>query len=144
WYPYSGDRESMAVVKGMLDYQLANGTTPADWNWPKVPFATNCKNDPKYGGCVQDTPAGFFGGIETDKLGELGIGYVLFYELTGEQRYLEAGMRCADALAKHVRPGDAEHTPWAFRVDAQSGEVLNGEEYGGTIISPVLLFDEQI
>ena len=142
WYPYSGDKESIAVVRNMLDYQLTHGTTPADWNWPGVPFATNCKNEPKYGGCVQDTPKDFYGGIETDKLGELGIGYVLFYELTGERKYLDAGVACAEALAAHIRAGDESHTPWPFRVNARNGEVLNGEEYGGMIVAPVRLFSE--
>jgi len=144
WYPYSGDRESIDVVRSMLDYQLAHGTTPADWAWARVPFATNCKNEPEYGGCVQDTPAGFRSGIETDKLGELGIGYVLFYELTGDRKYLEAAIWSADALAKHIRPGDADHTPWPFRVNAKTGEILNGEEYGGMIVAPVRLFSELI
>jgi len=142
WYPYSADKDSIAVVRSMLDYQLEHGTTPADWNWPKVPFATNCKNDPKYGGCVQDTPQGFFGGIETDKLGELGIGYALFYELSGDKKYLDAAVACGDALASHVRPGDEDHTPWPFRVNARDGAVLNNEEYGGMIVAPVRLFSE--
>ena len=42
WYPYSGDKEAVQVVRSMLDYQLVHGTTPADWDWPNVPFATNC------------------------------------------------------------------------------------------------------
>ena len=144
WYPYSGDKESIAVVKSMLDYQLAHGTTPADWDWARVPFATNCKNDPEYGGCLRSAPLRFSGGIETDKLGELGIGYVLFYELTGDSKYLNAGIWCADALAKHVQAGDAERTPWPFRVDAKTGEVLNDENYGGMIVAPVRLFAELI
>lgn len=144
WYPYSGDREAIAMVRSMLDYQLAHGTTPADWDWPRVPFPTNCKNDPEYGHCLQDQPAEFYGGIETDKLGELGIGYVLFYELTGDRKYLDAGIACADALAGHIRPGDEDHTPWPFRVNAKNGEVLNGEEYGGMIVAPVRLFAELI
>ncbi len=144
WYPYSGDEQSKAVVRQMLDYQLAHGTTPADWNWPDVPFATSCGNQPDYGRCIQDMPHEFYGGIETDKIGELGIGYVLFYEMTGDQKYLEAGIHCADALAQHVRAGDADHTPWPFRVDARTGEVLDGEEYGGAITSPLRLFDELI
>src|SRR5579863_341226 len=144
WYPYSGDREAIDMVRSMLDYQLAHGTTPADWDWARVPFATNCKNEPEYGGCLQDTPAGFRSGIETDKLGELGIGYVLFYELTGDHKYLDAAIWSADALAKHVRLGDSDHTPWAFRVDAKTGDVLNGEEYGGMIVAPVRLFSELV
>jgi len=144
WYPYSGDEQAKEVVRRMLDYELAHGTTPADWNWPNVPFATSCGNQTEYGRCIQDMPHEFYGGIETDKVGELGIGYVLFYEMTGEQKYLEAGIHCADALAKHVRPGDADHTPWPFRVDARTGAVLDWEEYGGATVSPLRLFDELI
>ena len=142
WYPYSGDGEAIEVVRSMLDYQIAHGTTPSVWNWPNVPYATSCDDDREYGRCIRGMPNEFSGGIETDKLGELGIGYVLFYELTGDRKYLEAGMHCADALAKHIRPGDAEHTPWPFRVVAKSGEVINGEDYGGMIVAPVRLFDE--
>lgn len=144
WYPYSGDGEAVEVVRSMLDYQLAHGTTPSDWNWQSVPFATSCDDDREYGRCIRGMPNQFSGGIETDKLGELGIGYALFYEMTGDRKYLEAAIHCADALAKHVRPGDAEHTPWPFRVDAKSGEVINGEEYGGMIVATVRLFDELI
>jgi hypothetical protein len=93
-----------------------------------------------YGKCIRDEAKDFYGGIETDKLGELGIGYVLFYEMTGEKKYLTAGIDCADALAKHVRAGDETHTPWVFRVYAKNGEVLSGEEYGGMIVAPVRLF----
>jgi hypothetical protein len=144
WYPYSGDREAIDVVRTMLDYQLAHGTTPADWDWASVPYATSCGNAPEYGGCLQGMPFEFRGGIETDKIGELGIGYVLFYEITGDKKYLEAGIRCADALAKHIQPGDTEHTPWPFRVYAKTGDVLSGEYYGGMIVSPVRLFSELI
>ena len=144
WYPYSGDEEAIPAVREMLDYELAHGTTPGDWEWPGVPFATSCGDDREYGRCVQNMPREFFGGIETDKLGELGNGYVLFYEMTGDRKYLDAAQHCADALAHHVRPGDANHTPWPFRVDAHAGETLDGEEYGGIIASPLRLFDELI
>jgi len=156
WYPYSGDAQAIEVVRSMLDYQLAHGLTPADWDWASVPYATNCKNAPQYGGCIQDMPHSFIGGIETDKLGELGVGYVLFYEMTGERKYLDAGIQCANALAKHVKPGDANHTPWPFRVDAKTGRVLggklnahsmevtDGEDYGGMVVANVRLLDELV
>ena len=144
WYPYAADEESVRVVREMLDYQLAHGTTPPNWEWASVPFATNCDDQPEYGRCLRGVPLEFYGGIETDKVGELGIGYALFYELTGDRKYLNAAVRCADALAKHIRPGDADHTPWPFRVYAKTGEVLNGEEYGGMIVAPVRLFSELV
>jgi len=144
WYPYSGDEEAVEAVRGMLDYQLAHGTTPADWDWPNVPFATSCDDQQEYGRCVQNMPHEFYGGIETDKVGELGVGYAQFYEMKGDRKYLEAALHCAEALARHVRAGDDEHTPWPFRVDAHTGEVLAGEEYGGMVVAPVRLFDELI
>lgn len=144
WYPYSGDKEAIAVVRAMLDHQLSHGTTPPDWDWASVPFATTCDDDPNYGGCLRGAPKGFKSGIETDKVGELGVGYVQFYELTGEKKYLDAAIHCADALAKHIRPGDATHTPWPFRLDAKTGKVINDEQYGGMIVAPVRLFDELI
>ena len=142
WYPYSGDPEAVQVVREMLDHQLAHGTTPSDWDWPGVPFATNCDDQPDYGHCIQDMPQEFYGGIETDKIGELGTGYALFYKLTSDRKYLEAAIRCANALAKHVRPGDAEHTPWPFRVDARTGVTLALEEYGGDVAGSLRLFEE--
>jgi hypothetical protein len=144
WHAYSGDDHAVAVVKQMLDYQLAHGTTPAGWDWPRVPFATACAGDADYGHCLAGMPRSFYGGIETDKVGELGVGYVQFYELTGDRRYLDAGIAAADALARHVRPGDAGHTPWPFRVDARTGRVIKGKQYGGMIVAPVRLFDELI
>ncbi len=144
WYPYSADQEAIRVVREMLDYQLAHGTTPSDWDWAGVPFATSCDDEPEYGRCIQNMPRAFYGGIETDKVGALGYGYVLFYEMTGERKYLDAALRCAQALARHVRAGDAEHTPWPFRVDAKTGATLTLEEYGGEIVDPVRLFDELI
>jgi len=144
WYPYSADEEAVNAVRGMLDHQLGHGTTPSDWEWPGVPFATNCDDEPDYGRCIQDMPHEFYGGIETDKVGELGTGYALFYKLTGDRKYLDAAIRCAEALAKHVRPGDADHTPWPFRVDARTGVTLALEEYGGNIAGPLRLFEELI
>jgi hypothetical protein len=144
WYPYSGDTEAIALVRGMLDHQLAHGTTPADWAWAGVPFATSCGNSADYGGCIQDMPHEFYGGIEPDKVGELGTGYVLFYEMTGERKYLDAGLRCAVALAGHVQAGDASHTPWPYRLDARTGATIAHEDYGGNIAGPLRLFDELI
>ena len=104
WYPYSGDQEAIAVVRSMLDYQLAHGTSPADWSWPKVPFPTNLKNNPEYGRGIRGMPPDFFGGIETDKVGELGIGYVLFYELTGDRKYLEGRARLCRRAGRTYPP----------------------------------------
>lgn len=144
WYPYSGDRRAIATVREMLDYQLAHGTTPAGWAWPRVPFATSCAGERSYGRCLAGMPRGFYGGTEPDKVGLLGLGYLLFYELTGSRRYLTAAVRAGDALARHVRTGDDARTPWPFRVDARTGRVLDGAQFGGLVVGPVRLLDELI
>jgi hypothetical protein len=144
WFPYSGDRRAIATVRAMLDYQLAHGTTPASFAWARVPFATGCGGERAYGRCLAGVSRRRFGGIEPDKVGLLGLGYVQFYELAGERRYLAAAVSAADALARHVRPGDANHTPWPFRVDARSGAVLDGAQFGGMVVGPIRLFDELI
>ena len=144
WYPYSGDRRAITAVREMLDYQLAHGTTPAGWAWPRVPFATSCAGERSYGRCLAGMPRRFYGGTEPDKVGLLGLGYLLFYELTGSRRYLAAAVHTGNALARHVRPGDDAHTPWPFRVDARTGHVIDGAEFGGLVVGPVRLFDELI
>jgi hypothetical protein len=144
WYPYSGDRRAVSTVHEMLDYQLRHGTTPAGWAWPGVPFATSCGGERDYGRCLAGLPRRFFGGTEPDKVGLLGAGYVLFYELSGERRFLRAGIAAATALARHVRVGDSGRTPWPFRIDARTGRVLDGAQFGGLVVGPIRLFDELI
>ncbi len=144
WYPYSGDSDAVRTVRSMLDYVLGHGTSPRNWSWARVPFATGCGNQPDYGRCLSDMPKSFYGGIEPDKVGELGIGYALFYEMTGERKYLTAAIDCADALAAHVRAGDDSHTPWPFRVNGRTGATIDGETYGGIVVSPLRLFDTLI
>jgi hypothetical protein len=144
WYPYSGDRRAIDVVRQMLDYQLARGTTPAGWEWAQVPFATSCGGDVRYGRCFADLPSWAYGGIETDKVGLLGLGYASFYELTGARRFLRAAIRCGDALARHVRTGSAHRTPWPFRVNARTGAVIGGAQFGGAVAAPIRLLDELV
>jgi hypothetical protein len=144
WLPYSGDRATITPVRAMLDYELAHGTTPRSFAWPGVPFATACAGERTYGRCLAGVDRRWFGGTEPDKVGLLGLGYLRFYELTGGRRYLAAAISSADALARHVRPGDAGRTPWPFRIDARTGHTLGGAEFGGLVVGPVGLFDELI
>lgn len=141
WYPYSGDENAVTTVRGMLDYLLSHGLTPMRWSWSGVPFPTGCGNQPIYGRCLSDMPKTYYGGIEPDKVGEVGVGYALMYEDTGDHAYLEEAIRCADALATHVTTGNDTHTPWPFRVDGRTGATLDGETFGGIVVSPLRLFD---
>ena len=77
--------------------------------------------------------------IEPDKVGELGVQYLQFYRFTGDTRYRDAAVNCANTLAGHVRTGSATQSPWPFRVYAQSGAV--DVDYTSQVITPIELFD---
>jgi hypothetical protein len=149
YYAYSGERRVIELVQELLDYQLAHGTTPANWTWGSVPYASADPGATEYRGAhdflYDKKKAGRgdgYGVIEPDKVGELGIAYLKFYELTGEVRYREAALACANALARHVRSGDATHSPWPFRVYAETD--VAREEYSANVIGPLRLLDELV
>jgi hypothetical protein len=151
---YSGDNSYLDVVREMLDYQLEHGTTPDDWPWANVPYASSDPFETEYLGATKWENDGMRGdglhGIEPDKVGELGVAYLKFFEVTEEQKYLEAAIHCADALAKNVRnilvdPNSfaetvIEKSPWPFRVNARTSVVIS--EYCSNVIEPIRLFDE--
>ena len=151
---FSGDDKYIEIVRDMLDYQLKHGTTPADWQWSNVPFASADPFVTEYKGASRWIHDGMRGdglhGIEPDKIGELGIAYLKFYQVTLEQRFLTAAIHCAEALAKHVRDvcpepapfssADTKKSPWPFRVNACTNVVIS--EYCSNVIEPIRLFDE--
>ncbi|MBN2288622.1 MAG: hypothetical protein JXQ83_04765 [Candidatus Glassbacteria bacterium] len=152
---FSGDESYLEIVRECLDQMLANGTTCTDWPWPDCPYASADPRSRVYQGGTRWEKEGRGDGlhcIEPDKVGELGIGYLKFYQITGEARYLEAAIDCADALAANVRdvlPGKEKfgthfdtRSPWPFRVNARTGVVV--DEYTSNVVEPVRLFDELI
>jgi hypothetical protein len=154
YYAYSGDEKVMPLAGEMLDHQIARGSTAKDDAWPLVPFASSDAGSPDFRGAddsryEKQMNDGFLGRgdgvgfIEPDKVGELGLAYLRYYEFSGREKYLEAARHCADALARHVRDGDAAHSPWPFRVDARTGKKIR-EEYTANVIGPIRLLDEMI
>jgi len=152
---FSGDDSYIAIVRECLDQMLENGTTSSDWAWSNCPYASADPKSSIYNGATKWEEEGRGDGlhcIEPDKVGALGIAYLKFFEITGEEKYLNAAINCADALAKHVRNVSAPNTkfatdfsissPWAFRVNAQTGEVI--DDYCSNVVDPVRLFDELI
>lgn len=153
---YSGDASYIPAVREMLDFQLEHGTTPGNWPWPNVPYASADPFVIDYQGATRWETEGMRGdglhGIEPDKVGELGAAYLFYYEVTLEERFLQAALHCADALAAHVRdvlpPNQAfvasttVKSPWPFRVNARTGAVIS--EYCSNVIEPIRLFDELV
>ncbi|HUT52204.1 MAG TPA: hypothetical protein VM658_02325 [bacterium] len=134
YWAYTGERKWIELARHPLDHLIAE-STPPDFAWPRVPYASADNSGHYRGGSHEGID-----GIEPDKVGQAGAGYVRFYQLTGEEKYLREAEHCAEVLAEKMRPGDARHSPWPFRVNARTGKAL--EEYTSEVIWPVTLFDE--
>ena len=81
YYAYSGDASALALFPPMVEYVLANGTTPTlpRWAYPGVPYASSTGGDLYFSGAADEDVYGCYGCgdgygiIEPDKLGELGL-----------------------------------------------------------------------
>jgi hypothetical protein len=156
YYPYSGDATAIELATKLLDYDLAWGLTAARGAWPQVPYASAEPGAPVYRGAAEGLVNGAGDGtgyIEPDKVGEWGYSVLRLYEQTGNARYLAAARHAAVALARNVRPGDAAHSPWPFRVNALDNVTLTptdpmpgatSDDYCADVIGPIRLLDEMI
>ena len=146
YYGYTGDVSDLAIMREMLDHQLAHGTSPSSWVYGSMPWASSDPGQVNYFGSTAsggtcgrgDGP----GATEPDKGAELGYAYLQAYEVTGEKRYLDAAILIANTLVKTRREGDALRSPWPFRVMAETGVVR--EEYASNSVGPLTLFDELV
>lgn len=147
-YAFTGDPSIPALVQAGLDYHLAHGMTAGTGSWASVPFASSNPGDTDYQGAddvwaCEGSPCGRGDGpgvLEPDKVGELGLAFLLYFQWSGRPVYLTAAIACADALARNLRTGDELHSPWPFRVHAADGRVR--EEYTASLIKPIALFDQ--
>jgi hypothetical protein len=134
YFPYTGERKWIEFVRRPLD-QLIAWSTPGDCAWPRVPYASADNSGRFTGGSAEGID-----GIQPDKVAQAAVGYLRFYQVTGEREYLYEAIHCANVLASKIREGDDLHSPWPFRVNARTGEVI--EEYTSEVLWPIVLFDE--
>jgi hypothetical protein len=134
YWPYTGEKKWVEMARRPLDHLIAN-STPSSYLWPRVPYAS-ADNTGRYAGGSHEG----IDGIEPDKVGQAAVGYVRFFKLTGETNYLEEARHCAGVLADRIRPADEFRSPWPFRVNARTGEIL--EEYTSDVLWPIVLFEE--
>jgi hypothetical protein len=136
YYPYSGNAATANLMRDVLTHYLANGLTPSTWPWPNVPFATGENGNPRYGG---DSGVDGVDVIQPDKVGMVGTAFLKYYLFSGDIRFRDAAINCANTLASRIRAGDATRSPWPFRVNARTQQVR--EEYSAHVIAPIELFD---
>ena len=141
-YPYTGDPRTLVFLQSFVDYELEHGLTPEGYAWSQVPYASANPGAARYSGWSnlgEDY-------IEPHVVGEDGYGYLRLYEMTGNTKYLQAAIRCAEALVKNWTPGDAQHSPWPVRCYARDGKAPGGAmgPYSANVVEPMMLFDELI
>lgn len=119
YYNYTGDEALIENMRFMADYYLEHSLSPPDSKWPHLPYPYNMDiHSGEYDG---DMIIGE-GFTQPDKAGSFGIELVKLFKKTGERKYLDAAVNIANTLAAHVQPGDNDHSPWPFKVHAETGE----------------------
>jgi hypothetical protein len=114
-YGYLGDPAVRANMRLIADFWMAHGLAPSGLLWGDLPYPYNLDaNSPTYDGDMRAGP----GVLQPDKAASFGAELVMMYKATGERRYLDCAVRIADRLVKTVKPGDADNSPWPFRVNA--------------------------
>lgn len=141
-YPYTGDPRTLTFLQDFVDYELENGRTPADYAWSRVPYPSADPGARHYSGWSSHGKDY----IEPPVVGEDGYAYLRLYEMTGNTKYLEAAILCANALVKNYKLGDAANSPWPVRCYARDGRVEGPTmgPYSANVIEPIMLFDELI
>ena len=141
-YPYTGDPRTIQFLEDFFDFELENGITPADYAWGGVPRASADPGAQRYTGWFRHG----IDYIEPPVVGEDGYAYLRLFEMTGRTSYLQEAIRCANALVKNYKEGNAEISPWPYRCYARDGKVEGKElgPYSADVIEPIELFDELI
>ena len=139
-YPYTGDESTIQSLTEFVDYELDNGLTPKEYVWSQVPYPSANPGARRYTGWSQHGEDY----VEPHVVGFDGYAYLRLYEMTGNTRYLQAAIRCADALVKNYKPGTADVSPWPYRVYARDGNTGPGDVrgYSSNVVDPIMLFDE--
>ena len=120
YYNYLGDQALIDNMKYQADYYLAHSLSSPAAKWPDIPYPYNTNVE---SGVYDGDMKAPIGVLQPDKAGSFGFELVRLYKKTGETRYLDAAIKIANTLAANIKPGDVEHSPWPFKINAQTGEV---------------------
>ena len=128
YYAYSGNERVKENMKFLADYYLSRGLSPANCQWPDVPFPYNTLI---YSGVYDGDMVIGKDFTQPDKAGSLGIELLQLYKMMSneryphatEKRYLEASIAIANTLCGKIKNGDENNSPLPFKVNAYTGEI---------------------
>ncbi|MCW3116550.1 MAG: hypothetical protein JWM28_632 [Chitinophagaceae bacterium] len=140
-YAYSGNERVKQNMKFMADYYLTHSLAPASCQWPDLPFPYNTLI---YSGIYDGDMVIGPGYLQPDKAGSLGLELVHLYKMSSKDfylqstagRYLDAAIKIAHTLISHLKPGDGNHSPLPFKVNAYNGETgkLKNNNTNGAVV----------
>ncbi|HEX3950781.1 MAG TPA: hypothetical protein VHW95_13070 [Steroidobacteraceae bacterium] len=111
----------LATARLLGDYLLKEALTPDSGKYPAFTRSTGKRAQfPQPADCGSQSDRPYE--VQPDKGGIAGYALALLFEATGDSKYLVQALRNARVLAANQQVGDAEHSPWPFRVDWRSGE----------------------
>ena len=139
YYQYTGNEKVKENMKFIADYYLTHSLSPADANWADIPFPYNTLI---YSGIYDGDMVIGKDYTQPDKAGSFGFELVNLYKLmageyypsTVHNRYLDAAIKIANTLAKHIKEGDEHTSPLPFKVNAFTGEtgILKNNDRSGS------------
>ncbi len=139
YYAYCGDTSVMNTVKGMVDYSMVHGISDDACEWRGFPYTTTNAGDTIFEGFTSSNRF-VRHEVQVDHAGEMGLTYLRMYRFFGEKKYLDAAIRVADALVKHMRTGNGERSVWPYRIVTDDGAIT--AEYGANWTGCYMLLEE--
>jgi hypothetical protein len=144
-YAYTGNERIKQNMKFIADYYLTHSLTPANSDWPNMPYPYNVAI---YSGFYDGDMVLGRGFFQPDKSGSLGLELVHLYKMTiGDSSitttpnfYLDSAKEIARTLIRHLKTGDQDNSPLPFKVNAfrKNGKDVIGElrnnDGSGTVI----------
>ncbi|MCF8359711.1 MAG: hypothetical protein K9H26_13200 [Prolixibacteraceae bacterium] len=141
YYAYTGDSSMMSIVRDMMDYYMAHGTSSHDFAWPNFPYTTTNAGDTVFRGFT-DEGVLVEHEIQVDHAAEMGLAYFRMYKYSGEEKYLSAAIYVANVLAAKAREGNVDISVWPYRVVMDTGKITSG--YGANWTGAYMLLDKLI
>jgi hypothetical protein len=141
YYQYTGDSRSMDIVTRLISYTLEHGTSPSTFAWPDFPYTTTNAGDTIFQGFTNSKRL-VLHEVQVDHAGDIGFTYYKLYLFTGDEKFKDAAIHVADALAAHARVGSAAQSVWPYRVVMKDGKIT--AEYGANWMGSYSLLDHLV
>jgi hypothetical protein len=144
YWEYTGRTDQRVLDRACKfgDYLVRETLTPDRGAYPRFTRSTGYYMDfPLFRSSQGDARHGC-NTVQPDKGGIAGYALVKLYEATDRRCYLEQAIQNADVLVRNMRPGDALHSPWPYRVDSITGK--HWGDRSANMVYILRLFDELI